>query len=760
MKKRIVLAVSLIAILACMLAVGVSAEDRGTIDSGKCGDNLTWTLYYDGELVISGTGNMWDYDNADNKAPWREYSDNLKTLTLTEGLTSIGDYAFQTCDEIYKDVKLPSSILQVGKYAFMGCLRMSFGNLPNNLEFIGEHAFSCCNFHDLIVPESVKYIGSAAFGCCTIYGNFEILNGTVTICSSAFESISFYVDNYCLNIPYSVVNIEDYAFSDLEFLDKVIVNSKDVRFGTNVFNGSHEDFTIYGYSNSTAETYAKENNHPFVALDIIDSGKCGDNLTWTLYDDGELVIDGTGDMWDYYRTYDSTLRKHVTNAPWGKYLTSITKLSLSDRLTSIGSNAFTGCSEFTGDLIIPTEVITIGKEAFYGCKGLDGDLIIGEKVVEIGESAFGLCESFKGELFIGNNVVTIEYGAFERCGFTGTLIIPNSVTTIGAVAFRNCSGFTGKLVLSDNLNEIQWGTFQNCSGFTGDLIIPDSVVSIGSQAFERCGFNGSIIFGKKVSKIHNSAFYECKELIGDLIFPDSLTDIGAYSFYGCAKLNDEVIIPKLVNLIGEYAFAYSSFIKAYIYSSEVVLKDNIFIRIYYENYTPFTIYGYSGSTAETYATANNYPFVPLDAFTLTGTLTTYLSVTDSVTLSLYAPDTTEPVYTITLAGDATEYKFDAVAPGSYRMTVEKNNHVTREYEVVVDDADVVLDVKIHPIGDLDGNGKVNSRDWNAVRDHINKSAVITDEYKFACADLDGNGKVNSRDWNRIRDHINKSNPLW
>jgi len=612
---------------------------------------------------------------------------------------------------------------------------------------------------------------------------------------------------------------------------------------------------------------------------VIDLGRCGDNLTWTLYSDGELVIEGTGAMWDYSSNYDSEKGKYVTTAPWEEYSDAMTKLTLTDSVTSIGEMAFyncsgftgylvipdsvtsigswafegcsgftgylvipdsvtsidiwafSGCSGFTGDLVIPDSVTSIGGSAFSGCSGFTGDLVIPDSVTSIGGSAFSGCSSFTGDLVIpdsvtsigsyafyycrgftgnlviGKGVTTIGDYAFHGCsGFTGDLVIPDSVTSIGVAAFYNCSGFTGNLVIGKDVTSIGRYAFYNCSGFTGDLVIPDSVTSIGGWAFYNCsgftgnlvigkdvtsigerafygcsgftgdlvipdsvttigddafrwcgGFTGNLVVGKGVTTIGEWAFYNCSGFTGDLVIPDSVTSIGSDAFRSCSGFTGDLVIPDSVTSIGNYAFSgCSSLTKATIYTTDATFGTAIFSG----TSSDFTIYGYAGSTAETYANANGHKFVALDAFTLSGALTTYLSATDDVTLSLFAPDTTEPAYTITLAGDATEYKFDAVAPGTYTMVVKKKNHVTREYELVIGEEDVTQDVKIHLIGDLDGNGRVNTRDWNAVRDHINKSAVITDSYKFACADIDGNGKVNTRDWNAIRDHINKSNPLW
>ena len=73
------------------------------VESGNCGtgleqDNLSWTLYSDGHLVITGSGDMHDYDLALDHAPWRGHGfPDVTSVSLPEGLTSIGDHAFSNC---------------------------------------------------------------------------------------------------------------------------------------------------------------------------------------------------------------------------------------------------------------------------------------------------------------------------------------------------------------------------------------------------------------------------------------------------------------------------------------------------------------------------------------------------------------------------------------------------------------------------------------------------------------------------------------
>ncbi len=86
------------------------ADDTASGTCGKDGDNLTWT-FRDGSLTISGEGEMADYDDDDTPAPWSELS--IDSLCISEGVTSIGDYAFSSC-YVLTGIDLPDSLTFIG----------------------------------------------------------------------------------------------------------------------------------------------------------------------------------------------------------------------------------------------------------------------------------------------------------------------------------------------------------------------------------------------------------------------------------------------------------------------------------------------------------------------------------------------------------------------------------------------------------------------------------------------------------------------
>lgn len=105
------------------------------------------------------------------------------------------------------------------------------------------------------------------------------------------------------------------------------------------------------------------------------------------------------------------------------------------------------------------------------------------------------------------------------------------------------------------------------------------------------------------------------------------------------------------------------------------------------------------------------------------------------------------------------YDIPEVAPGTYTMKVMKNNHVTREYTVTVGAENVTQDVEIHLLGDINGDGKVNTSDVSKANSHTKKVTTLTG-YEFACADVNGDGKVNTSDVSKMNAHVKKTSLLW
>ncbi len=249
-----------------------------------------------------------------------------------------------------------------------------------------------------------------------------------------------------------------------------------------------------------------------LAAEIVKSGKCGDNLTWTLDSDGVLRIEGTG---------------AITESPWG-YPTDITSVIIGDGVISIGDWVFTDCSSLTS-VTIPDSVVSIGDGAFNGCKSLTS-VTIPDSVVSIGNSAFYFCSSLTS-ITIPDSVVSIGVQVFRYCSSLASVTIPDSVVSIGDGAFLECTSLTS-VAIPDSVTSIGQWAFGYCYGLT-NVVIGKSVDTIGGLAFYHCDNLTSITIGKSVAIIGDSAFQGCTALT-DVYYGGSETewkaiDIGRYN---------------------------------------------------------------------------------------------------------------------------------------------------------------------------------------------------------------------------------------
>ncbi len=160
---------------------------------------------------------------------------------------------------------------------------------------------------------------------------------------------------------------------------------------------------------------------------------------------------------------------------------SLTSVTIPNRVRSIGDGAFGNCSGLTS-VTIPNSVTSIGNYAFYGCSGLTS-VTIPNSVRSIGDGAFKGCSS-STSVTIGNSVTSIGWYAFEGCSSLTSVTIGNSVTSIGSAAFLDCSGLTS-VTIGNSVESIGGSAFYNCSSLTS-VTIPNSVTSIGWYAFEGC----------------------------------------------------------------------------------------------------------------------------------------------------------------------------------------------------------------------------------------------------------------------------------
>ncbi len=553
--------------------------------SGKCGDNATWELDLDtGKLTISGKGAMYNYSVTNNQ-PWYNYKDDITSVEIENGITSIGNSAFYSCTSL-KSITIPDSVTSIGNSAFFDCSSLTSITIPDSVTSIGKNAFynctsltsvemsknvtsidynafyNCTSLTSITIPDSVTSIGNTAFYNCTSLTSVEMSKNITSINYSAFYNCTSLTS---ITIPDSVKSIGIDAF-------RVCIGITDVYCYANPANltwneGYCDDFkmgkaTICHVPAEYLDTYNSEKfsdvNVTFKAINP--TGKCGDDATWELdLDTGKLTISGTGTMYNYY-----------DDQPWYNYKDDITSVVIENGITSIGNNAFYNCTSLTS-ITIPDSITSIGGSAFEGCKGLTS-ITIPDSVTSIGACVFYDCTGLTS-ITIPDSVTSIGDYVFYNCTGLTSIEIPDSVTSIGDSAFRGCSGLTS-VKMSKNVTSIDCNTFYDCTSLTS-ITIPDSVTSIGNQAFQDCTSLESITIPDSVESIGNSAFSSCTSLtsvemsknvtsidgyafynctgLASIEIPDSVTSIGDWAFSNCTSL-ESITIPDSVTSIGEYAF--------------------------------------------------------------------------------------------------------------------------------------------------------------------------------------------------------------
>lgn len=249
------------------------------------------------------------------------------------------------------------------------------------------------------------------------------------------------------------------------------------------------------------------------AATIVDSGICGDNITWTLDDEGTLTISGTGPMENW----------SLWGSPWYNN-TSIKTVVIGDGITSIGENAFYECWGMNDVYITDPSAwckITFGNLNSNPMLYADRLYFLDENGNEVTEIA------------LDESVTQIPDYTFKSSNLT-SVTIPDSVISIGRYAFFGCTGLTS-VTIPDSVTSIGECAFSGCTGLTS-VTIPGCVTSIGGYAFSWCTSLTSITISEGVISIEYGMFYDCTDLTLVTI-PDSVTSIGIEAFYGCYRVN-------------------------------------------------------------------------------------------------------------------------------------------------------------------------------------------------------------------------------
>ena len=330
-------------------------------DCSECGGEVKYAVEGGYLTFDKKTGTVTDCDSSVTKA-------NIPHTIKGATVTCIGNGAFGWCKSL-TGVTIPDSVTSIGGSAFYGCTSLTSVTIPDSVTSIGGSAFgNCKSLTNMTIPDSVTLIGNGAFLGCT-----------------SLTSVT---------IPDSVTSIGEQAFSECTSLTSVTIPDSVTSIGEQAFS------------------------------------EC----------------------------------------------TSLTSVTIPDSVTSIGDGAFASCTSLTGiwvaegnnDYSSDASGVLFNKDkiTLVQCPGTFREYTIPDSVTSIGEQAFMGCSSLTS-VTIPDSVTSIHWGAFYDCTSLTSVTIPDSVTSIGAWAFRDCTSLTDVYYAG---SEAQWKAISISSNGNDDLL--------------------------------------------------------------------------------------------------------------------------------------------------------------------------------------------------------------------------------------------------------------------------------------------------
>ena len=496
---------------------------------------------------------------------------NLQDMFIPNSVTAIDAYTFYGCDGITK-LSISENVAKIGDYAFYGCSSLTVLNIPNKVERIDWYAFAnCTGISKINIPDSVTYLGRNAFENCKDVKSLNIGSGVSTIKEETFKNCSGLTS---VEIPKTVFSIGISAFEGCYNVTEI----------TLPFVGASRDATgytsnfgyIFGY------TTGKDNTDSSCNLKVGDVYSEQDD--WSYSNRVWYVYQITGNT-RYYRYYDYKTPSSIktvtitdaTQIPGGAFANNkdVTKVVLNDSITSIGDYAFQNNPWYNN---LTDEFVTVGDNVLIKYNGTKSSVTIPDTVKHIAGGVFKN-NSKISEVILPNELLSIGDNAFKGTALS-TVTIPKSVTKIGTNAFPSCNlkvyqpsaGYdydsSNKTVLNDSYTKGN-DTFYyiikpddtteiiGCKTTSTELTVPEeidghTVSSIGDYGFAKCSTLKSITIPKNIKTIGKYAFNGCTGLINATI-PTTVSSVGDYAFNNCTGLKN-VTISEGVESIGKGCF--------------------------------------------------------------------------------------------------------------------------------------------------------------------------------------------------------------
>ena len=635
---------------------------EANVNSGYIGD-LHWDLTTN-NLTISGDGAMPDF-SAPSYAPWYAFRNDIISITIESGVTSIGNYAFLDCTSILDISFTASRLTRVGTGAFKNCTSLQFVSLPGTVTAIEDYAFyKCVGLSYFSWPESLVTIGNSAFAY-TALNSFNLPTNLTTIGEEAFA--------HCNNIYYvqfanKVTSVGDGAFSECAGLHDIYMNDSVKTIGKEVFKNS----TIYSFTYPKNVKVIAEGS--FSGCTSLDSVNFGESIT--------------------------TIEANAFNG-----CSNLSNLIITDNVKSIAAGAFTGCSKLTEiSAFADPAKLTWGASASDFIENKGTKCIVPSRYFDAYVAKFGslnldfesnaygsgVCGENLTWMIDGDGTMVIsgtgpmyDYVAGDQPWYSIStrikkVVVESGVTSIGDYAFGSDCGALIKVTLSDTVKSIGSYAFADTNNLEG-IKLPEGLTTIKSHAFENSAIKSANI-PSTVTTITEAAFKNCN-LLEAIELHDNITTIEDAAFAGTGIRS--VTIPGSVTNWGTSTFSRSSLTSVTVSEGITRIPDSSFYRC-----TDLTVVNLANSITaigkEAFFTNYEYSEGSIESITLPSNLTT---------LENYA-FAGQSLRSITIPGGVSEIVTDAFSGCDSLNTIVIQKGVTTIQEGAFNYCDSIKSVSI------------------------------------------------------------------
>lgn len=420
----------LLLLLAALVALPVFGAE--TVASGTEGD-LSWVITDDGTLTISGTGPI-----PDNVRPWRDHSDRITRVVVEPGITELGKYTLAYLDRA-AEILLPETLTAIRAMSVRGCEALTSIVIPEGVTLIGDSAFEKCPLETIHLPATLSELDNRAFQNMPTLRQITVAEGNPDYAvrdGLLYRTIGPYrllelVPNVfqTLVLPEDIYDFTQTALSGCTLLEELTVcNGKDWVPGN------------LNRCSSLKNIYVHDTNEHFISVDGVIYSK--DRSTLVRYPAGRTgdytVPEGTAAIGSSSfegsaGLTDITLPQSLLSIDVSAFrdCTGLTRFTVPERITQIRERVFYGCENLQ-TLTLPDTVTLIDAHAFAGCLSLE-QLRLPQSLTELGEYAFYRCQSLS-QLELNTSLSVIGDHAFNDSALT-EVVLPESVTYLGKEAF-------------------------------------------------------------------------------------------------------------------------------------------------------------------------------------------------------------------------------------------------------------------------------------------------------------------------------------